>query len=354
MFNSWRQGIIIILIIILINVFSFIIVLPYFFFYRLDPISEADDMQLIRDLFAGGESRRMSLNSIAARIEDNRASQHSPDTFQSLQSGNHNVSVRQFQSFQAGELLSKEVMDAILQLLVNRDHQMCEAYAQVNEKKPGYVQRSESFYVKSNLSTILMREESIDSMLADPSVAFCIRKQLFVKAYRSIIPLLWETKNEWILIIIDPSSHSVHAIYPKYTADVVLASSGDERVSNSVFLRDKLFAILSASSTLHHQPPQVVDQHQPQVPSAASNVSWQFYYIYNSSGINDTLKDNINHRTPTDMDCGISRHHDSGIYTIHAMECDYYDCPIFNTITEDWNVIRMKIAHCVLNKQLII
>jgi hypothetical protein len=309
-------------------------------FCRLDPIADADDMQLIKDLFAGGESRRMGLNSIAVRIDDSSVSQHLTDTFQSLQSGNHNVSVRVFQSFQAGQLLSKEGMDAVLQLFINRDQQMCEAYAQVNEKKPGYVPRSESFYVKSDLSSILMREQSLDSMLADPSVSFCIRKQLFVKAYRCIIPLLWEQKNEWILIIIDPSAHSVHTIYPKYSADVMQASSGDEKASNSILLTDKLSAILSAPTNT---------QETNQV-----NRTWQFYCIYNSSGTHDILKDNINHRTPTGMDCGISQHRDSGIYILHAMECDYYDCPIFNTIAEDWNIIRMKTAHCVLNKQLII
>jgi len=315
--------------------------------FRLDPIADADDIQLIKDLFAGGESRRMGLNSIAVRIEDSSVSQHLPDTFQSLQSGNHNVSVRVFRSFQAGQLLSKEGMDAVLQLFINRDQQMCEAYAQVNEKKPGYVLRSESFYVKSDLSSILMREQSLDSMLADPSVSFCIRKQLFVKAYRCIIPLLWEQKNEWILIIIDPSAHSVHTIYPKYSADVIQASSGDEKVSNSILLKDKLSAILTETSTLLIPQPQQVEINQV-------THTWQFYCIYNSSGAHDILKDNINHRTPTGMDCGISQHHDSGIYILHAMECDYYDCPIFNTIAEDWNIIRMKTAHCVLNKQLII
>ena len=88
------------------------ITIPY---YRLDSVTDADDMQLIRDLFAGGESRRMSLTSIAVRIEDN-LSQHLADTFQSLQSGIHNVSVSVFQTFQAGNLISKEGMDAVLQL----------------------------------------------------------------------------------------------------------------------------------------------------------------------------------------------------------------------------------------------
>lgn len=138
-------------------------------------------------------------------------------------------------------------MDAVLQLFINRDHQLCEAYAQVNEKKPGYVPRSESFFIKSNLSTILMCEQSIESMLADPSVLLCIQKQFFMKAYRCIIPLLWEIKNEWLLIIIDPSTNSVHTIYPKYTTEVVQSSSGDERVANSIVLRDKLSAILSTS-----------------------------------------------------------------------------------------------------------
>jgi hypothetical protein len=49
--------------------------------FRLDPIADADDMQLIRDLFAGGESRRMGPNSVAVRIEDSNI-QHTPDTFQ--------------------------------------------------------------------------------------------------------------------------------------------------------------------------------------------------------------------------------------------------------------------------------
>ena len=102
-------------------------------------------MQLIKDLFAGGESRRMGLNSIAVRIEDSSVSQHLPDTFQSLQSGNHNVSVRVFQSFQAGQLLSKEGMDAVLQLFINRDQQMCEAYAQVNEKSQGMFHDPKAF-----------------------------------------------------------------------------------------------------------------------------------------------------------------------------------------------------------------
>ena len=315
------------------------ITIPY---YRLDSVTDADDLQLIRDLFAGGESRRMSLTSIAVRIEDN-LSQHLADTFQSLQSGIHNVSVSVFQTFQAGNLISKEGMDAVLQLFINRDQQMCEAYTQVNEKKPGYVQRSESFYIKSKLSDILMREQSVESMLADPSIAFCIQKQLFVKAYRCIIPILLEHKNEWILIIFDPSTRSVHTIYPKYTADVLQGSSGDERVSNSIFLRDKLNAILSAASS-----PAL------QATPDANIVSWQFYCIYNSTGVNDTLKDNVNHRTPTGMDCGVSQHNDSGIYILHVMECDYYDCPVFNTIADDWNIIRMKISHCILNKQLII
>ena len=132
MFNSFQQGIRYYILLL-----SSIHLRYWFLFCRLDPIADADDMQLIKDLFAGGESRRMGLNSIAVRIDDSSVSQHLPDTFQSLQSGNHNVSVRVFQSFQAGQLLSKEGMDAVLQLFINRDQQMCEAYAQVNEKSQG-------------------------------------------------------------------------------------------------------------------------------------------------------------------------------------------------------------------------
>jgi hypothetical protein len=179
------------------------------------------------------------------------------------------------------------------------------------------------------------------------SKALCIRKQVLLKAYRCIIPLLWEQKKEWILLIIDQLANSVYSIYPKYTADVMQqASSGDERVSHSIVLKDKLSVILSASRT---QPQEGNNLQQMQVTP-----DWQFYCIYNATGTNDILKDNINHRTPAGMDNGVLQHNDSGIYILHAMECDYYDCPIFNTIAEDWNIIRMKIGHCILNKQLII
>ena len=124
----------------------------------------------------------------------------------------------------------------------------CNAYLPVNEKKPGYVQRSESMYIKSCFSTKLMRDESVEAMLEDPSIASYIQKQFLLKPYRCIMPLLWgDNKNEWILIVIDPASHSVQIIYPQYSGNVLQASSGEERVANSVVLKDKLFAILSAS-----------------------------------------------------------------------------------------------------------
>lgn len=111
-------------------------------------------MQLIRDLFAGGEARRMSLTSIAVRIEDN-LSQHLADTFQSLQSGSHNVSVSVFQTFQAGKLISKEGMDAVLQLFINRDQQMCEAYTQVNEKSQVMFNDQKAFILSQSYLTSL-------------------------------------------------------------------------------------------------------------------------------------------------------------------------------------------------------
>ena len=316
---------------ILIN-FSYI-------YYRLDPTSDAEDIQLIRDIFNGGESRRMGPTSIAVRIETNN--HMTPDTFQSWQSGNHAVTVQMFQSFQAGEIISNDAMDAILQLFINRDQQMCDAYLQVNEKKPGYVQRSETLYIKSSFSTKLMRDESAEAMLEDPSIVLCIEKHYLLKPYRCIIPLLWNNKNEWILIIIDPAAHSVEIIYPQYSVDVLQASSGDERVSNSIYLRDKLISILSASN--------LAVQTNPNPPEP-----WLFYYIYNSAGTNNILKYNMNHRIPDGMDCGLVNHVDSGLYVLYAIECDYYDCPIFATTHEDFDNIRMKLSHCVLNKQLII
>ena len=285
----------------------------------------------------------MSLTSIAVQIENNSHTT-ADNTFQFWQSGNHSVTVQMFQSFQAGEIISHAAMDAIfLQLFINRDQQMCDAYLQVNEKKPGYVRRSESMYIKSCFSTKLMRDEPVEAMLEDPAIVLCIEKQFLLKPYRCIIPLLWDNKNEWILIVIDAATHSVQIIYPKYSENVLQASSGDERVANSIVLKDKLIAILSASDHLAVHP-------NPTHP----NPPWLFYYIYNSAGTNDVLKHDTNHRIPDGMDCGLANHLDSGLYVLYAIECDYYDCPIFATTPEDFDNIRMKLSHCVLNKQLII
>jgi hypothetical protein len=148
--------------------------------------------------------------------------------------------------------------------------------------------------------------------------------------------------------------HLVNIIYPKYTPDVLRDSSRDERVSNSIRLKDKIDAILLASSTVGQDPPQPNNQLPQQLPAEEPHSTWQYNYFYNISGTENTLSDSINNRSPEGMDCGISSNLDSGLYILHAMECDYYDCPIFNTTQEDWNAIRMKISHCVLNKQLIL
>jgi hypothetical protein len=221
-----------------------------FLLIRLDPTADGEDIQLIRDLFDGGEARRMGPSSVAVQIEKRiLLNDYTPDTFHYWQSGDHAVTVQIFQSLQAGEILSCEAMDAMLQLFINRDQQMCEAYVQVNEKKPGYIQRLESMYVKSFFSSKLKRDHPIADMLREPQIAFCVEKQFFLKPYRCIMPLLWDAKNEWILIVIEASVRAVQIIYPKYVSNVAQSSSGDERVAYSIVLREILFAILSASET---------------------------------------------------------------------------------------------------------
>ena len=70
-------------------------------------------------------------------------------------------------------------MDAFLQLFINRDQQMSEAYMQVNEKKPGRIQRSESIYVKSFFSSKFKQDLPIVDILRDLQIAFCVEKQFF-------------------------------------------------------------------------------------------------------------------------------------------------------------------------------
>ena len=57
-------------------------------------------------------------------------------------------------------------------------------------------------------------------------------------------------------------------------------------------------------------------------------------------------------RTPSGMFGKVALSTDSGIYLTYAIECDYFDAPIFAD-TQGWSLIRQKMAYCVLNQEIL-
>ena len=45
---------------------------------------------------------------------------------------------------------------------------------------------------------------------------------------------------------------------------------------------------------------------------------------------------------------------DSGLYVLFAMECDYFDSPVYAPDPIHWTTFRIRMAYCLLNKQLLL
>ena len=58
-------------------------------------------------------------------------------------------------------------------------------------------------------------------------------------------------------------------------------------------------------------------------------------------------------RTPRDMKREVALLTDSGIYITYAIECDYFDAPIFAE-PQDWVHFRNRLAYCILKKEFLL
>ena len=130
------------------------------------------------------------------------------------------IDVKCIQSFNINQQLSEKAMDAFLELCVLRDAQLVTAYNEVNHDKAGFVPRLGCMYLLSTFAILLMQPDvSVEQFLNYDLVQGLIRKQTFQKSYRTVIPLFWKgDPNEWFLIIVDSSNHSVNFIFTKYSA----------------------------------------------------------------------------------------------------------------------------------------
>ena len=208
------------------------------------------------------------------------------------------IVVKNVQSFQQGYRLDVTAMDAITQ----------------------------SQYISSDVSRVLFDQtSSVESMLHHPTVLEIINSKSFITYYRTVIPFFWV--DEWILIIIDTMTYSVHFVHPLYSNDITNPSTSDERCALNVFLKGHIEAILQTSTGVEY-----------------TSGKWKFHL---------SLEENGRVTVIDGTQTVVYNNEDSGLYILFAMECDYFDSPIFAPDHTHWSNFRTRMAYCLLNRQLL-
>jgi len=205
---------------------------------RLEPTTDVEERKLVHEVFAGGEKLNMNLDSSVVIV------------------GDIDLSVRSIQTLDLKFLVNSFVMDAFMELCEQRDVQLCDAYRQVNESSRVFSLRLTSHFMKSNTANVLLDvEKTIESTVSNTLVQSLIVDKVLLRSYRTIVPYFWGIKNEWILIVLESciasaSSMYIHFVYLRYSDDVVLSSTLDERVGLNLLIKERLEAVLSAHFTV--------------------------------------------------------------------------------------------------------
>ena len=267
---------------------------------------------MVKGFFDGGEPLNLHLHSPAVTLGNGLE-----------------IVVKSVQSLQSGYCLDQTAMDSLVYLFTARDLQLCDAHKQVNEKLRGYVQRERSQFLGSDISNILFSgSASMESILQHPKILEIITSKSFSTCYRTIIPYFWIAKSEWVLVIIDTVTSSVQFIHAFYASDISAPITSDERSALNIFLKDNIESVLQTTMGEEYVPG-----------------LWTFHMNIEENGrvlvINGT-------RTV------VYNLLDSGLYVLFAMECDYFDSPVYAPDPIHWANFRTRMAYCLLNKQLLL
>jgi hypothetical protein len=360
-----------------------------FFIARLDDDYDRDQTLYISHIFEGGEAINQTLESTVATIDD------------------VDIKLGTVQSLAPGFVFDKIGMNALIHLFSERDEQVCNAYELVNKKKVAYKPRQKSLFVSSNVVDVIFSTEvNTSAVVSSPEISAMIQNQSFLCHYRIILPLFWSVKNEWLLIVVEPMSKEVHIVFTKYKSPEVSASSTDERVAMKTFIYERLKEVLKLAESVDHTQVQHPireqelfdddddDQDDPPtaiaVPGTTTNTSSPTTALPSAMATTDANSQATtaippvattvrpvrrtraaalewrcifqnphaqirasNHRTPDTMNTYVELQTDSGLYVAFAIECDYYDAPIY-AADSDWSVLRKKFAYWLVNGQLMI
>jgi hypothetical protein len=253
------------------------------------------------------------------------------------------ILVKSIATLKKGKIMDNIIMNALMQLNKARDELVCSAY-KVNEGKPGYVPRKPCSYIRSEVANILFSSElSVEETLENPAVQLFGNSGTLLTSYRTIIPYYWKDHKEWMLVIVDSSAKEIHIVYTRYLRPELSGINAELKESQNQQIVSKLTALLSNSV----EP--VVEGATAAQRSHFVNRSWSIIYV--SPDIDSENIPKSYNRTPCHMNCGLGVKQDSGLFIAHAIECDYYDVPVYAT-PDDWEVIREKLVYYVLNNDL--
>ena len=277
----------------------------------MTPLPDAKDIRLVKGFFDGGESLNLHLHSVAVTLGNGRE-----------------IVLKTVQSLHTGYQLEKPAMDAMIDLFAARDMQLCEAHTQVNEKLRGYIKRERSQFLNSDVSDVLFDGTiSIGSVLQHPLILEMVNSKSFITCYRTMIPYFWSAKSEWVLTIIDTATSSVHFVHPFYDSAISTLITSDERSALNFFMKDKIESILQNSTIEDYVPGK-----------------WTFHMNIEENGRVTVIND---------VRTVVYNANDSGLYILYAMECDFFDSPIFAPDLTHWSNFRTRMAYCLLSKQLL-
>jgi len=282
----------------------------------LSPILDAREVQTVQGMFAGGEPLNLHLHSHAVTIGDDESG--------------ISVNVRSVQSLCSGYICEDIAMEAIILLFNSRDKAICGAYKEVNENKVGYIPRVSSVYISIKLSKILFESNnvSLDSLLQHPLVIELVSSKTLLLQYRTVIPFFWSLFQEWVLIILESTTKRIQVIFPRYHSSIGCPTTADDRVTLNTVIREVLLKIIQ-----HSDSESFVDS------------SWAFVYS-DPEDVNDKLL------LVGDAQTVVYDRKDSGVFVLYAMETDYFNAPFYAPERRDWDNFRIRIAYCLLSKQL--
>jgi hypothetical protein len=171
------------------------------------------------------------------------------------------------------------------------------------------------------------------------------------------LPFLWKIKNEWLVIIVDNARNEVSIVYAKYSNPSLSHSTQNERAALNFVIKERITRILTAMSAVPVPVIAVVPTTEGTIEQRIASLrhpplltidTCKFIHYYHD----EELVPSDCHRTPPDRSLAVLLPTDSGLYVVYAIECDYFDVPVYMGTTSDVSNFRQRLAFWILSKQL--